>query len=598
MRVSCGNKAESMRDLVFISYSHKDKSFVEAFRKHLRPAASNGLLSVWSDHDIKPGARWAPEIRAALAKTRVALLLVSADFVASEFIRNEELRVLFSAGDRQELTLLWVPISAAMFEMIDLDKWQIAPGCDMKHPLKAMSPAKRDQVIVTVCRAILDEMGRLPSMTRGDRGDLQQRVSEAVGSKYELMCELDTGSSSIVYKARSRTRDRPVVIKALVAPERQRGREPELRERAEIAKQLSHPAYIALYDEFIDRDPYCVVTEYVDGLCLDRYPEPGSGALPPRRVRAILLDLAQALAEAHDRDFLHEGLLPSNVHMDRLSHRPRISAFRFLSIGASTGLWGTFLISHETCTYLSPEQFDGCPRAKGTDQYALGLIGYELLSGQRIDRVTRPADFVHRPEYFARLERDGAWTRRAPALAGVILRMLRVDPRQRWRSMTEVAELLETVVVEDSEQAAARRQVLASYSGFQASDRVHELYERFYRHLFEVIPDVQRLFDKTDMSRQYNALNQALKALLDYDAGSHAAVDAISAIAVQHRQFGLREHHLDAFERALLSALRDSGESEPEALEAWRRILTPGLEQMRGALRGADPVPPSTELRP
>jgi hypothetical protein len=107
-----------------------------------------------------------------------------------------------------------------------------------------------------------------------------------------------------------------------------------------------------------------------------------------------------------------------------------------------------------------------------------------------------------------------------------------------------------------------------------------------------------KLFDNTDMSRQYNALNQALKALLDYDADSRSTVDAIGAMAIKHRQFGLREYHLDAFERALLSALQDSGESEPEALEAWRRILTPGLQRMRGAIRGSDPVAASTKLRP
>src|SRR5262249_54027463 len=145
------------------------------------------------------------------------------------------------------------------------------------------------------------------------------------------------------------------------------------------------------------------------------------------------------------------------------------------------------------------------------------LIGYELLSGQPIERVNRPADFVHRPEFFARLEQSGDWMARAPALAGIISRMLRVDPAQRWNSMAEVTELLERGVVEDSPEEAARRQVLASYSTFQARDRAHQLYADFYRRLFHAMPDVQRLFASTDMSRQYNALNRALKALLDYD---------------------------------------------------------------------------------
>jgi serine/threonine protein kinase len=586
-----------MRDLVFISYSHKDRAIFEAFKKNLGPAASKGLLSVWSDEDIKPGTKWGPDIRDALAKARVALLLVSADFINSEFIRNEELRVLLTATEKGELSLFWVPISAAVIETIHLDQWQAAPGCDPAHPLNGMTRPRREQVIVKVCRAILDEMGRLPSMTRGDRGDLQRRVSDTVGQKYQVLCEIGTGSSSIVYKAIDKVLDRPVVVKTLVASELQAG-ENDIRERAEIAKKLNHPAYIDLYDEFIDRDPYCVVTEYVDGICLDRFREASGGRLAPRLVRRILVVLAQALAEAHDLNYLHEGLMPSNVHMDRISHRPRISAFRFLSIGPSTGMWGTFLINHETCTYLSPEQFDGRTRSKATDQYALGLIGYELLSGQRIEPVTRPADFVHRPEFFAKLERSGAWTECAPALAGIIQRMLRVDPEQRWASMSEAAEMLEEVIIVDSAHDAARRRVHASYSKFQASDRAHSLYQAFYLSLFEAMPEAHRLFANTDMPRQYNALNQALKVLLDYDADAHGTAEAIGAVAVQHRQYGLAERHLDTFERALLSALRSSGESEPETLEAWRTILAPGLGHMRCALRTRDPATPDGDGPP
>jgi hemoglobin-like flavoprotein len=288
-------------------------------------------------------------------------------------------------------------------------------------------------------------------------------------------------------------------------------------------------------------------------------------------------------------------LIPSNIRLERASQRPRISGFRFLNIGPSTGMWGTFLVNHETCTYLTPEQFDGCPRSKATDQYALGLIGYELLSGRPIDRVTRPADFVHRPEFFLRLERTGDWVARAPALAGIVLRMLRVDPAQRWKSMAEVAEVLDAVVVEDSVEAAARHRVLASYITFQPSDLATMLYEKFYRHLFERAPDVEQLFANRDMFHQYNALNLALKALLDYGSDPQSA-EAIRAVAVKHMQLGLTERHLDAFERAFLAALQDTGVREPETLEAWRQVLAPGLQQMRVGLRNQAAAQPAPAL--
>lgn len=571
-----------MRDLVFISYSRKDKAFFEAFRKNLSPAESNDLLSVWTDQNLEAGTKWEPRLQEALAKTRVALLLVSDNFVDSKFIRNKELPVILAAAEKGELKVFWVPISAAMFESVHLDEIAVAPGCDPKYPLDGMTRAKRERSIVTVCRAILDEMGRLPSMTRSDRGDLKKRVSETVGAKYELLDEIGTGSSSIVYKAR--TNGRQVVIKALVT-DLQRCTEREIRERARIARQLTHPAYITMHDEFFDREPYCVVTEYVDALRLDHFLETSGGTLTPRRVRRMLLVLAQALAEAHDHGVLHEGLVPSNVHVERISLRPRISAFRFLNVGPSTGLWGTFLVSHETCTYLSPEQFDGSASTKATDQYALGLLGYELLSGRPVEPVTRPADFEHRRAFFKSLDESGPWTLRAPALAGIILGMLRVDPALRWKSMAEVATMLERVDVEESAEEEARRQVLDSYLTFQASDRTHKLYASFYKRLFAEMPQAKALFARTEMSRQYNALHQALKVLLDYDADSHGAANAIGAVAASHQQHGLGARHLAAFESALLGALESNGVSDPATLEAWRKTLAPGLQHMRCALR-------------
>lgn len=578
-----------MRDLVFISYSRKDMGFFEAFRKNLSPAELNDLL-VWSDQTIEPGTKWETTLREALGKARVALLLVSDNFIDSKYIRTKELPVILAAAEKGELKVFWVPITAGMYDSVHLDQIEVAPGCDPKYPLDGMTRAKRERVVVIVCRAILDEMGRLPSMTRGDRSDLQQRVSDTVGAKYELLGEIDTGSSSIVYKANSKTLERPVVIKALVTELRRWG-EREIRARARIAKQLTHPAYITMYDEFIDREPYCVVTEYIDGLRLDHFREATAGKLTPRRVRRILLVLAQALAEAHHHDVLHEGLTPSNVHIERISLRPRISAFRFLNIGPSTGLWGTFLVNHETCTYLSPEQFDGSPSTKATDQYALGLLGHELLSGHAIEPVTRPADFEHRRAFFKTLDESGPWTKRAPALAGIILGMLRVDPALRWRSMTEVATMLEGVDVEDSAEEEARRRVLDSYLTFQASDRTHQLYASFYERLFAAMPAAKALFARTEMPRQYNALHQALKVLLDYDADSQGTAHAIGAVAASHHRHGLGARHLAAFEKALLDALASNGVSDAATLDAWRQTLAPGLQHMRCALRAHGPTP-------
>jgi hemoglobin-like flavoprotein len=578
-----------MRDLVFISYAHEDRAWLEKFNEYLRPAEQKGLLRLWSDQKIGPGASWSEEIREALSRSRVALLLVTQAFINSDFIRNDELRSLLAAHQKGDLQLYWVPISASLPELVGLNHLQAAPGCDPEHPLDGLDQADREQRIVQICRAILDQMGSLPTLTSDDRRDLQRRVSERLGGRYEILGEIGTGTSCIAYKARSRNIDRTVVVKALVSSALQRDLVDEYPTRAEMASRLKHPAYIQVYDTFLDAEPYCLVTEYVEGPSLDRFLNQSRKRLSPRRVRKILLELAGALAEAHERDYLHEGLMPSNLHLDG-AQRPRVSAFRFLDLGATDRMWGTFLINHETCTYLSPEQFEGRPRTKATDQYALGVVGYELLSGQRLPHVTCAADFLGRPALYQRLERDGEWTRRAPALGGIIARMLRVNPDERWSSMQEIANVLEDVEVEDSPDEAARSRVLASYTRYQTSDRTDELCARIYRRLFAAAPELERAFVGMDMVRHYELLNRALKLLVDYDpvdAALPGPRQALIALAQRHQKYALTPRHFDLFKEALLSALRDGGEST-EVLLAWDRLVTPALQQMSLALA---PVP-------
>lgn len=78
----------------------------------LTPLTRNGM-PVWSDQKIKPGALWADELRRALADTKVAILLVSPDFLASKFIDENELPPLLAEAERGGLVILWIPFTSA-----------------------------------------------------------------------------------------------------------------------------------------------------------------------------------------------------------------------------------------------------------------------------------------------------------------------------------------------------------------------------------------------------------------------------------------------------------------------------------------------------
>ena len=75
---------------IFVSYSRKDKKWLERLQVHLKPLESDGVVDLWDDTEIKAGADWEAEIERALVEAKAAILLISADFLASDFIRKRD----------------------------------------------------------------------------------------------------------------------------------------------------------------------------------------------------------------------------------------------------------------------------------------------------------------------------------------------------------------------------------------------------------------------------------------------------------------------------------------------------------------------------
>jgi TIR domain len=138
---------------VFISYSHNDDRWLARLQVHLKPLERHGVIIRWDDTLIKPGTNWREEIQRGLESAKAAILLVSADFLASDFINNNELPPLLASAKFNGVIILPIIVSPCRFaETKALSQFQaVNPP---SQPLSTMTKAKQEAVFVEVTKAV------------------------------------------------------------------------------------------------------------------------------------------------------------------------------------------------------------------------------------------------------------------------------------------------------------------------------------------------------------------------------------------------------------------------------------------------------------
>jgi TIR domain len=136
---------------IFIGYSHKDKRYWERLRTHL--AGQSQQLDVWDDSRILPGEQWSQQIENALQQADTAILLISADFLASKFVTEVEFPKLLQAIKDNGTVILPVIVSPCAFELTPLSRFQAVNR--PTEPLSALNRHQREKVWDSVVNLIL-----------------------------------------------------------------------------------------------------------------------------------------------------------------------------------------------------------------------------------------------------------------------------------------------------------------------------------------------------------------------------------------------------------------------------------------------------------
>jgi serine/threonine protein kinase len=272
------------------------------------------------------------------------------------------------------------------------------------------------------------------------RRQLLQDLIDATLGEYDIIGELGRGGMASVFLAHEIALDRKVAIKVMApALMASPGMAERFKREARLSANLSHPNILPIFSVRETEKLVFFVMKCLMGRPLDAVLKE-TGPLPIATVQVILAQAAAGLAHAHRRGIVHRDIKPGNIMLDD-DGAVVVTDFGIAKAAESEGLTVTGS-TIGTPAYMSPEQCSGVTLTTAADQYSLGAVAYELLTG----RVPFTADtaiglmyhHVHSPPDQIKTLREDI----PDAMAAAIMRMLEKNPVDRWPGLEPAVEAI------------------------------------------------------------------------------------------------------------------------------------------------------------
>lgn len=264
----------------------------------------------------------------------------------------------------------------------------------------------------------------------------------AKAGRYEVLGELGRGAMGVVYKAADPVIGRTVAVKTIKLSEEGTGlSRPELLGRfqteARAAGLLTHPNIVVVYDAGEEDGLYYITMELVEGKSLQAVLDSQQKFALPRTLR-IMEQACNALHFAHERSIVHRDVKPANIMLTaddtvKITDFGTAKILQFGTVQQTTHVMGT-------PSYMSPEQVKGRPVDGRSDIFSLGVMLYELVTGEKPFPGQNITTVIYKI-----VNEDPVPPRQIdpsihPGISAVILKALAKDPAQRYQSCREMQE--------------------------------------------------------------------------------------------------------------------------------------------------------------
>jgi predicted Ser/Thr protein kinase len=376
----------------FISYARRDAKHLQRLQIHLRPYRRSDIVhTFWDDTRIAPGSDWQAAIQEVLASARVAILLISADYLASPFVEEIELPPLLTAAKAKEMLVLPIVLSPCALNMTGLAQFQTVNPPAL--PVSKMTYHQREELwaqVASMAHTALVSLTAKNAFSENQVVDRQPhqhfaQIGVNLWQKYVVVQLVARTRHSQVMKGWDPLLQRHVAIKLLYPYQELDGQTIErlqqaLVREARILGSLDHPNIGSVLE--VQLDPLAVIMPWIEGKSLREYVREETGLSVPGVV-SLGIRLIGALRYLHERGITHGDIKPANILVQE--GEPVLIGFEV----ASSAQEGTLALNEYgtwnyvgTPEYTAPEQFEH-PEIVGppADVFALGIVLYEVLTG-------------------------------------------------------------------------------------------------------------------------------------------------------------------------------------------------------------------------